>query len=64
MKQIDLELLDISYESKRLDGLRREIQIMKLCRHKHLLPTYQSFVDSSHLYIVMPMMSFGMYMLA
>ncbi|KAG2227018.1 hypothetical protein INT45_006425 [Circinella minor] len=63
VKQIDLELLDISHESKRLDGLRREIQIMKLCRHKHLLPTFQSFVNSCYVYIVMPMMSFGVYML-
>ncbi|KAI9491817.1 kinase-like domain-containing protein [Zychaea mexicana] len=59
VKQIDLELLDVSHESKRLDGLRREIQIMKLCRHEHLLPTFQSFVSSSYLYIIMPMMSSG-----
>ncbi|KAI8147445.1 kinase-like domain-containing protein [Fennellomyces sp. T-0311] len=59
VKQIDLELLDVTNESKRLDGLRREIQIMKLCRHKHLLPTLQSFVNSSYLYIIMPIMSSG-----
>ncbi|KAI9257225.1 kinase-like domain-containing protein [Phascolomyces articulosus] len=59
VKQIDLELLDVSHESKRLEGLRREIQIMKLCRHQHLLPTFQSFVHSSYLYIIMPMMPFG-----
>lgn len=62
IKKVDLEQLDMNKGdewTKRLDSLRREIQIMKLCRHPHLLPTYQSFVVSTDLYIVMPLMSAG-----
>lgn len=62
IKKVDLEQLDMNKGdewSRRLDSLRREIQITKLCRHPHLLPTYQSFVASTDLYIIMPLMSAG-----
>lgn len=58
VKKVDLEHSEL-LDSDRLDGLRREIQIMKLCRHEHLLPIYQSFTVRSALYIVMPIMSGG-----
>lgn len=58
IKKVNLELLRDD-DGSRLDALRKEIQIMTLCRHTHLLPVHQSFVSRSHLYIVMPIMSAG-----
>ncbi|KAG1451628.1 hypothetical protein G6F55_009088 [Rhizopus delemar] len=46
-------------DDSRLDSLRKEIQIMTLCKHPHLLEVYQSFVHSSQLYIITPLMSAG-----
>ncbi|OAD72892.1 hypothetical protein PHYBLDRAFT_100427, partial [Phycomyces blakesleeanus NRRL 1555(-)] len=46
-------------EPSRLERLRKEIQIMTLCRHPHILPVHQSFVSCSILHIVMPIMSAG-----
>ncbi|KAG1061915.1 hypothetical protein G6F42_027553 [Rhizopus arrhizus] len=57
IKTVDLE--EIGLDDSRLDALRKEIQIMTLCRHPHLLEVYQSFVHSSQLYIVTPIMSAG-----
>ncbi|KAI9320471.1 kinase-like domain-containing protein [Dichotomocladium elegans] len=60
IKKVNLELLDQhQQDGSRLDALRKEIQIMTLCRHTHLLPVYQSFVSQSHLYIITPIMSAG-----
>ncbi|KAI8098934.1 kinase-like domain-containing protein [Halteromyces radiatus] len=60
IKTINLERLDITDSSStRLDCLRKEIQIMKLCQHEHLLPVFQSFVVKNHLYLVTPIMSGG-----
>ncbi|KAI8379691.1 kinase-like domain-containing protein [Radiomyces spectabilis] len=60
IKTVNLERLD-GFEDgdARLEALRKEIQIMTLCRHKHLLPVHQSFVYSSQLCIVTPIMSAG-----
>lgn len=57
IKTVNLE--EIGLDDSRLDALRKEIQIMTLCRHPHLLEVYQSFVHSSQLYIVTPIMSAG-----
>ncbi|CEP16889.1 hypothetical protein [Parasitella parasitica] len=57
IKTVNLE--DIGLDDSRLEALRKEIQIMTLCRHQHLLEVYQSFVHSSQLYIVTPIMSAG-----
>ncbi|KAI8148844.1 kinase-like domain-containing protein [Fennellomyces sp. T-0311] len=61
IKKVNLELLDRGHDdgTQRLEALRKEIQIMTLCRHPHLLPVYQSFVSQSHLHIIMPIMSAG-----
>ncbi|KAI7856625.1 kinase-like domain-containing protein [Circinella umbellata] len=61
IKKVNLELLDKGNDdgALRLEALRKEIQIMTLCRHPHLLPVYQSFVSLTHLYIIMPIMSAG-----
>lgn len=58
VKKMDLELLDVE-SSDRLDILHREVQIMSLCNHPNLLPIYQSFVSSTDLYLITPIMSGG-----
>jgi len=55
IKMIDLDL----FERNQIDELRREIQIMNLCRHPNLLTVYGSFVNGSKLYIVTPYLSAG-----
>lgn len=57
IKTVNLE--EVALDDGRLEALRKEIQIMTLCRHAHLLEVYQSFVHSSQLYIVTPVMSAG-----
>lgn len=57
IKTVNLE--EVALDDSRLDALRKEIQIMTLCRHVNLLEVYQSFVHSAHLYIVTPVMSAG-----
>ncbi|CAO3617305.1 unnamed protein product [Cunninghamella blakesleeana] len=58
VKKMDLELLDVE-SNDRLDILHREVQIMSLCHHPNLLPIYQSFVSSTDLYLITPIMSGG-----
>lgn len=55
IKMIDLE----RFERNQIDELRREIQVMKLCRHPNLLAVLASFVHDARLWIVMPFMSVG-----
>ncbi|KAI8977049.1 kinase-like domain-containing protein [Mycotypha africana] len=57
IKTVQLE--EIGLDDSRLESLRKEIQIMTLCRHPHLLQVYQSFVHASQLYIVTPVMTAG-----
>jgi len=55
LKVIDLDM----FERNQIDGLRKEIQIMSLCKHENLLTVYGSFVHESKLYIVTPLLSAG-----
>lgn len=55
IKVIDLDM----FERNQIDGLRKEIQIMSLCKHPNLLTVYGSFVCDSKLYIVTPLLSAG-----
>lgn len=57
IKTVNLE--EIGLDDTRLDALRKEIQIMTLSKHPHILQVLQSFVHSSQLYIVTPIMSAG-----
>lgn len=57
IKTVNLE--EIGLDDSRLDALRKEIQIMTLSKHPHLLQVLQSFVHSCQLYIVTPVMSAG-----
>ncbi|KAI3654243.1 hypothetical protein MP228_000962 [Amoeboaphelidium protococcarum] len=55
IKMIDLDM----FERNQIDELRRELQIMTLCRHANLLPVYASFVKDHFLYIVAPFIEVG-----
>lgn len=55
VKIIDLE----RFERNQIDTLRREIQVMSLCRHPNLLRVLASFVHESHLWIVTPFLAAG-----
>jgi serine/threonine protein kinase len=55
IKQIDLD----RFERNQIDELRREIQVMSLCRHTNVLPIKASFVHDAKLWIVMPFLAAG-----
>lgn len=55
VKMIDLD----HFERNQIDELRREIQVMTLCKHPNLLRIYASFVNTSKLWIVTPYLSGG-----
>ncbi|RKP18453.1 kinase-like protein, partial [Rozella allomycis CSF55] len=54
-KMIDLD----SFERNQIDTLRKEIQVMSLCKHPNVLPVYASFLNSRKLWIVTPLMQIG-----
>lgn len=55
VKMIDLD----HFERNQIDELRREIQVMNLCKHPNLLRTLASFVHESKLWIVTPYLAGG-----
>eukprot|EP00835_Amoeboradix_gromovi_P001147 NODE_46_length_27655_cov_0.671796.p6 type:complete len:598 gc:universal NODE_46_length_27655_cov_0.671796:110-1903(+) len=55
VKEIDLD----SFESNQIGELRRETQVMSLCRHPNVLRVFASFVSGSKLYIITPLLSGG-----
>ena len=52
---IDLE----RFERDQIDELRKEIQVMSLCRHSNLLPIYAAFVVQNKLWILTPFLRGG-----
>jgi serine/threonine protein kinase len=59
-KEVAIKIIDLdNFERNQIDELRRELQIMTLSKHPHLLPVYCSFVNGARLYIVTPFMSAG-----
>lgn len=55
IKMIELD----HFERNQIDELRREIQVMTLCRHPNLLRVLSSFVHQAKLWIVTPYLSGG-----
>ncbi|KAI9284603.1 kinase-like domain-containing protein [Umbelopsis sp. AD052] len=55
IKMVDMDL----FAPRQIDELRKELQVMNLCRHLNLLPVLQSFICESKLCIVTPVMSAG-----
>ncbi|KGG51364.1 hypothetical protein DI09_37p10 [Mitosporidium daphniae] len=47
------------FERNQIDELRKEIQVMSLCRHPNLLPILTTFVHKTKLWIVTPFLSGG-----
>jgi len=54
-KVIDLDM----FERNQIDELRRETQVMALCKHANVLRVNGAFVKDSKLYIIMPYLSAG-----
>ncbi|KAI1317519.1 hypothetical protein EDD11_008326 [Mortierella claussenii] len=55
IKVIDLDM----FERNQIDELRRETQVMALCKHPNVLRVNGAFVTDSKLYIVTPYLSAG-----
>lgn len=55
IKVIELD----QFERNQIDELRKELQVMSLCKHENLLNVKGSFVVDSKLYIVTPFLSAG-----
>ncbi|KAI9188653.1 hypothetical protein H9P43_000074 [Blastocladiella emersonii ATCC 22665] len=59
-RQLAVKVVDLDrFERCQIEELRKEIQVMSLCRHPHLLPIYRSFVTDNHLHIVTPLRTAG-----
>lgn len=58
--QVAIKIIDLDrFEKGQIDTLRKEIQVMSLCRHENLLRVLASFVNDSQLWIVTPFCSGG-----
>lgn len=57
---VAVKIIDLDrFERNQIDTLRREIQVMSLCRHPNLLRVLASFVNESQLWIVTPFLAAG-----
>lgn len=58
--QVAIKIIDLDrFEQNQIDTLRREIQVMRMCRHANLLGVLASFVHDSQLWIVTPFLAAG-----
>lgn len=58
--QVAIKIIDLDrFEQNQIDTLRREIQVMRMCRHPNLLGVLASFVHDSQLWIVTPFLGAG-----
>ncbi|KAG0021757.1 hypothetical protein BGZ80_001772 [Entomortierella chlamydospora] len=59
-KRIAIKVIDLDmFERNQIDELRRETQVMALCKHPNVLRVNGAFVTDSKLYIVTPYLSAG-----
>ncbi|KAL1920453.1 uncharacterized protein VTP21DRAFT_830 [Calcarisporiella thermophila] len=59
-KRVAIKMIDLDmFERNQIDELRRETQVMSLCKHPNVLKVYGAFVHESKLYIVTPYLSGG-----
>ncbi|KAF9160121.1 hypothetical protein DFQ26_005871 [Actinomortierella ambigua] len=59
-KRIAIKVIDLDmFERNQIDELRRETQVMALCKHPNVLRVNGAFVADSKLYIVTPYLSAG-----
>lgn len=58
--QVAVKMIELDhFERNRIDELRKEIQVMALCKHPNLLGILTSFVSESKLWIVTPFLAGG-----
>ena len=55
IKIIDLE----QFMDNSIDEMRKEISIMSQCQHKNVVSCHVSFIESSDLWLVMPILGAG-----
>ncbi|KAF9574422.1 hypothetical protein EC968_006582 [Mortierella alpina] len=59
-KRVAIKVIDLDmFERNQIDELRRETQVMALCKHPNVLRVNGAFVAESKLYIVTPYLSAG-----
>ncbi len=59
-KCVAIKIIELDrFEKCQIDALRREIQVMRLCRHPNLLKILASFVNDAQLWIVAPFLAAG-----
>ncbi|GJJ73601.1 serine/threonine-protein kinase OSR1/STK39 [Entomortierella parvispora] len=59
-KRVAIKVIDLDmFERNQIDELRRETQVMALCKHPNVLRVNGAFVTESKLYIVTPYLSAG-----
>ncbi|KAF9953618.1 hypothetical protein BGZ72_005305 [Mortierella alpina] len=59
-KRVAIKVIDLDmFERNQIDELRRETQVMALCKHPNVLRVNGAFVTDSKLYIVTPFLSAG-----
>ncbi|KAF9182705.1 hypothetical protein BGZ51_004491 [Haplosporangium sp. Z 767] len=59
-KRVAIKVIDLDmFERNQIDELRRETQVMALCKHPNVLRVYGAFVTDCKLYIVTPYLSAG-----
>ncbi|KAG0041688.1 hypothetical protein BGZ83_001445 [Gryganskiella cystojenkinii] len=59
-KRVAIKVIDLDmFERNQIDELRRETQVMALCKHPNVLRVNGAFVMDSKLYIVTPFLSAG-----
>ncbi|KAG0080798.1 hypothetical protein BGZ92_000468 [Podila epicladia] len=59
-KRVAIKVIDLDmFERNQIDELRRETQVMALCKHANVLRVNGAFVTDSKLYIVTPYLSAG-----
>lgn len=59
-KTVAIKMIELDrFERNQIDELRKEIQVMALCKHSNLLPILATFVNESKLWIVTPFLSCG-----
>lgn len=57
IRKVDLDMLD--REESGLSSLHRELSLMRLMQHDHILPYYCAFVAGRELWVVLPLMEQG-----
>src|SRR5690606_23011671 len=59
-KRVAINVIDLDlFERHQIDELRRQTQVMALCKHPNVLRVNGAFVTDSKLYIVTPYLSAG-----